>query len=193
MPKRLAADARRIRGDCIRDGTFLNLMFLARELEKVVYDDQTTSSSTPALVVIPPDLVVHGADALSQMTGMSLRVSGAASSTEVGLVGGTDGEKWCDRCPHPKGVVCFVDPAFKGPFPVFIHNNVERKKALLKKKADNAREAGMKNERVANPTTAAVEAYEAREARRAAGRGGLSATHRAVRRLCLWRATAADI
>lgn len=134
MPKRLAADARRIRGDCIRDGTFLNLMFLARELEKVVYDDQTTSSSTPALVVIPPDLVVHGADALSQMTGMSLRASGAASSTEVGLVGGTDGKKWCDRCPHPKGVVCFVDPAFKGPFPVFIHNNVERKKALLKKR-----------------------------------------------------------
>ncbi len=43
--------------------------------------------------------------------------------------------------PPPEGrVVCFVDPAFKGPFPVFIHNNVERKKAFLKKKADNARE-----------------------------------------------------
>ena len=54
MPKRLAADARRIKGECQRDGTFLNLMHLARELEKVVFEDQNAPVPKPSLVLWCP-------------------------------------------------------------------------------------------------------------------------------------------
>ena len=169
VPKRLASDARRIRSECIREGTFLNLMHVARELEKVIFDDQSKPATTAAAVAVPADLQKYDVAALSHMCGMTL-TNGALDKSDIGLAGDVGEGKWCDRCPHRPGVTCFLDPAYKGPFPVSVHLNAERKKALLKGKAENARKAGVKNERVANPTQAAIDEYNSRQGGR--GRGG---------------------
>ena len=52
MPKRLGPDARRIRDDMKKDGSLGNLMKLARELEKIVYADQSSAPPAPALVML---------------------------------------------------------------------------------------------------------------------------------------------
>ena len=50
MPARLAADSRRIKADCKRDGTLLDLMHVLRECKSVVFKDQKPGTAPkPAL------------------------------------------------------------------------------------------------------------------------------------------------
>ena len=87
------------------------------------------------------------------MCGMALVAAGVHMPTsDVGLVSDDGKPKWCSRCPHPNGGVCFADPSFEGPLPVGIHLNAERKKAIFKAKAENAKKAGLPNARVKYPS-----------------------------------------
>ena len=143
MPKRLGPDARRIKEEMKRAGSLSNLMQLARELEKIVYADQSAAPPAPALVMLDADLSAkYDMMALADMTGMALvaagaKPSGSAGSAGVQLLHGVDG-KWCSKCPHDP---CFLDPNWQGPLPVFLFKNAEKKKALLKARADNAKGA----------------------------------------------------
>ena len=170
MPKRLASDARRIRGECQRDGTYLNLMHLARELEKVVFEDQTSPSPSPSLVVVPVDVSAkYDLVALSNMCGMALTANSSKlpKDSDLGMVAGDGTTKWCPRCPHGAGRSCFADPDFAGPFPPSVHLNPERKKAFLQAKALNAKKSGKTNARVSQePSQQAIEEYKARVAAR---------------------------
>ena len=172
VPKRLAADARRIKAECQREGTYLNLMHLARELEKVIFDDQSAVAIAPALASVDADTAARfDLLALSEMCGMALSAHGAGSPPEsMALVGADGTAKWCSRCPHPNGGRCFADPSFEGPLPVGIHLNAERKKAILKAKAENAKKAGVANARVSSPSQKEVDDYKKRRAARG-GRG----------------------
>ena len=172
VPKRLAADARRIKAECQREGTYLNLMHLARELEKVIFDDQSAVAIAPALASVDADTAARfDLLALSEMCGMALSAHGAGSPPEsMALVGADGTAKWCSRCPHPNGGRCFADPSFEGPLPVGIHLNAERKKAILKAKAENAKKAGVANARVNSPSQKEVDDYKKRRAARG-GRG----------------------
>ena len=146
MPKRLASDARRIKDNCVRDGSFTDLMHLTRELAKVVFDDQSATQPAPALVALSPlDASRFDAVHLSEICGMSLSVTGEKQPESYGFAA-ADG-KWCPQCPHG-GKMCFADPDFEGPFPPSVHLNADRKKAHLKAKAENAKRAGVPNKRV---------------------------------------------
>ena len=91
---------------------------------------------------------------------------GALGSTDAGNpppgLAAADGRKWCDRCPHGEGKVCFVDPSFEGPMPVSIFMDRQKKKALLEQKAANARRAGVQDKTVAPPKQEVIERYKKR-------------------------------
>ena len=172
VPKRLAADARRIKAECQRNGTFTNLMHLARELEKVIFEDQSSPPVPPALVSVGADIAgKFDLLALSDMCGMALTTSDKAGKTELGLVGADGTTKWCPRCPHNNGV-CFSDPAFEGPFPPSIQDNAERRKAFLQAQAANAKKAGVTNKRIIHfPSQQEIDEWRARPKGRGRGRG----------------------
>ena len=73
MPKRLGPDARRIRDEMKKDGSIGNLMKLARELEKIVYADQSSAPPAPALVMLDAELgAKFDLMALADMTGICI-------------------------------------------------------------------------------------------------------------------------
>ena len=167
MPKRLAADARRVRDNCIRDGTFTDLMHLARELAKVVFEDQSAPPPAPTLVSLQPEFAGRfDVVLLSELCGMALTAGGGGSADAVDAVGAFSAVngKWCAKCPH-NGKGCFVDPDFEGPFPPSVHLNADAKKAYLKAKAENAKKAGVPNKRIIhNPSQRDIDDYKARVA-----------------------------
>ena len=136
MPKRLGADARRIEQQVEQEGKMSDLMYLSRELRKVVYKDQNPSTvKASALVQVDQELAA-GFDlgVLADMTGMALAAATPKTkpvTAPLKLLGGTGG-KWCSKCPHPNAMPCFVNPSWEGPFPVWLHMSAERKKPYLK-------------------------------------------------------------
>ena len=132
MPKRLGADARRIKAEVDAAGKGNDLMHLARQLEAIVYDDQASPPPAPVLVALDPQIAGRfELMALSEMTGLAfaaVRPSGRpprdprdpgrdpADRAGVTLLFGAGG-KWCNRCPHGadgKGT-CFPSAFFR-PF-----------------------------------------------------------------------------
>lgn len=173
MPRRLGPDARRIKDKLKEAGKLGDLMHLARELEKIVYADQNASPPAPALVMLESELSAKfDLMALADMTGMALVAAGAkpagtAGGTGVQLMFGQDG-KWCSKCDSHNP--CFLNPLWAGPLPVFLHKNAEKKKVLLKGRADNAKGANppVTCQVLKAPSADAIKAYEERRAR---GRG----------------------
>ena len=113
MPRRLGSDARRIFSEYEKAGLLGNLMQLARELEKIVYTDQSAPLPAPALVQLEVDLCArYDLLALSEMTGIAFVASGAKPAASAGkqasqLMYGVGG-KWCSGCDRHKD--CFFDP-----------------------------------------------------------------------------------
>ena len=183
MPRRLGSDARRIFDKFEENGTLGNLMQLARELEKVVYRDQSAPPPAAALVQLDVELAAKfDSLTLSEMTGMAFaapssgqtgggRSSRSAARPSVKLLFGVGG-KWCSDCGKHEN--CFFNPQWPGPLPVFIHESTERKKIILKGRADNAKGADPPVQCVPlkAPPAEAIKAYkERRKAGRGAGRG----------------------
>ena len=175
MPARLASDARRIKAECIANGTFTDLMHLTRELAHIVFEDQHAAESKPALVNVDADMCARfDIMSLSNLCGMSFALPGA-NTPNIGLTAalGGKGGKWCPNCPHGDGKMCFTDPNFEGPLPVFIHMNAQRKSGILKAKAENAKVSGIADRRVKPPSKAAIDTWKRqRQSRSTRGGGG---------------------
>ena len=109
--------------------------------------------------------------ALADMTGMALVAAGAKPA---GTAGGSvqllygEGGKWCSKCGEHSS--CYLDPTWPGPLPVYLDQNAEKKKAILKGRTDNAKGASppVTCQVLKRPTPEALEAFKKR---RAAGRG----------------------
>ena len=149
MPRRLGADARRIEQQVEAQGKLSDLMYLTRELRKVVYKDQAAPASKATALVQVPDEVAAGFDVnlLAEMTGMALvgkvdQPRPRPNAPTMKLLGGSGG-KWCDKCPHPEGHSCYLDPNWEGTLPTWLHLSAERKKAYLKGRMTNAKTAGI--------------------------------------------------
>ena len=153
MPKRLAADARRIHDKVKAEGRLTDLLYYARQLAHVVYLDQSHSAQSAALVQVSEDISARfDILSLSDMAGMMLtggakggpkRAEQQPFTLTIKLLGGKSG-LWCSGCPHGEGKVCFLDPTNDKPFPPWLHLNIEKKKAYLKGRTTNARTAGVK-------------------------------------------------
>ena len=206
MPRRLGSDARRIFDKFEESGTLGNLMQLARELEKVVYKDQSATPPATALVQLDAGLAAQfDTLALSEMTGMAFaapgsgqtggRVSRPSQRPSVKLLFGVGG-KWCSDCGKHEN--CFFNPQWPGPLPVFIHESAERKKLILKGRADNAKGADppVQCATLKAPSAEAIKAFkERRKAGRGAGRGakGLLAEGTPGGAALDWHSTIEDI
>ena len=179
MPRRLGADARRIEQQVESQGRLTDLMYLSRELKKVVYKDQNTTAGKPAALVQvdADDLLGLDLAALADMTGMALVAANAGKPKTdkpkppaVKLLGGAGG-KWCNRCPHPNG--CYFDPNWEGPLPTWLHLSAERKAPYVKGRMTNAKTAGVTCATLKSPSDADIEAYKANRGRGGRGRGGV--------------------
>ena len=176
LPKRLAGDGRRIKAELIKDGTFEQLNHLVEVLSQIVFEDQSTSGPTPSFL----STTVGGDIAsqfdlleLSKMCGMALVAAGKKPPGGRGADGKT---KWCDSCPH-KGFDgafrdCLANPTKGGTWPPSVHCNADRKKAFMAARAKWAKEKGITNAPMADPTPDAIEKWKKRSAdRRSGGRG----------------------
>ena len=96
------------------------------------------------------------------MCGMSLSLS--KHNPKPAFVAGN--EKWCSDCPHvgfdKKPRECLCNPNFAGVWPVSIHLNAERKKGYMQARAKNARDKGIQNKQMTDPTADAIDKYKKR-------------------------------
>ena len=175
MPRRLGADARRIHAKFEEEGKLGNLMELARELEKIVYADQSSTPAPPALVMLEQELSArYDMLALADMTGMVFVAAGAKPKASAGsgvqLMYGANGQ-WCSKCSSHSP--CFLDPNWAGPLPVFLHKNTEKKKAIVNGRRENAKGASppVTCQALKAPTQEAIKAYEERRRQQGGGRG----------------------
>ena len=151
MPKALRESGRRIKTELIAEGHYRDHMYVIQTCRALVQEECKGPAKTPAFVVVAvADVGNLDLASLSRSTGMDLTFdgssgpSGPADFPTTGLVGfdGKDG-KWCPKCPHPRGMQCFEDPAYSGPMPINVFKNKERLKGILAAKAANAAKAGV--------------------------------------------------
>ena len=169
MLKCLREGGRRIKHELTLEGRQHDFMHVIKRCRALVQEEQKGTTPTPAFVV-DDGMGAYDIAALANTTGMLLSLSG---SNGTPMAAAAQAGKFCDKCPHKEGVVCFLNPSYAGPPPLSVYSNKERWKGIVEGRAENARKMGLSSAPMKLPSKKDVDDYvRARKARRDKRRGG---------------------
>ena len=182
MPPTCATDGRRIKATMEERGTLGDPMAVIAECRKIVHESGAGKTrNKPALVSLTA-AALNGCDAdmLGMVTGTSITVGTPRVPREVPLAGlASEGD--CTTCGKPKHMryvngkriegTCFQSARFTGPLPLSVDQNPDRKAAIEKARAADAKKLNIEYVPLKEHGPEAIERYKRDLANGTAGRG----------------------